>query len=42
MPRKYYERAEDWMVTCPECHGRGTIVRGIQENDAQNALEQED
>ena len=24
MPRKYYERAEDWMVTCPVCHGTGT------------------
>ena len=28
MPRRYYEREEDWMVTCPECHGRGTIGTG--------------
>jgi DnaJ-class molecular chaperone len=28
MPRMYYERDEDWMVTCPECHGRGTIGTG--------------
>jgi len=25
MPRICSERDEDWMVTCPECHGRGTI-----------------
>jgi len=28
MPRTYYERAEDWMVTCPVCHGKGTIGEG--------------
>jgi len=28
MPRQYYERDEDWMVTCPECHGVGTIGTG--------------
>jgi hypothetical protein len=28
MPRTYYERAEDWMVTCPVCHGKGTIGKG--------------
>ena len=33
MPRTYYERDEDWLVTCPECHGEGTIGTGILEND---------
>jgi len=28
MPRQYYERDEDWMVTCPECQGKGTIGTG--------------
>jgi len=28
MPRKYYERAEDWLVTCPVCHGTGTAGEG--------------
>jgi hypothetical protein len=41
MPRRYYERDEDWLVTCPECHGEGTIGKGFPENDAQNVLEQE-
>jgi RecJ-like exonuclease len=29
MPRKYYERGEDWLVTCPVCHGTGTTGKGI-------------
>ena len=29
MSRKYYERDEDWLVTCPECHGEGTIGKGV-------------
>jgi len=29
MPRKYYERGEDWLVTCPVCHGTGTTGEGI-------------
>ena len=41
MSRRYYERDEDWLVTCPECHGEGTVGMGILENDAQNAMEQE-
>jgi len=28
MPRTYYERDEDWLITCPECHGEGTIGTG--------------
>ena len=28
MPRKYYERPEDWLVTCPLCHGIGTTDEG--------------
>jgi len=28
MSRRYYERAEDWMVTCPDCRGEGTIGTG--------------
>jgi hypothetical protein len=28
MPRKYYERAEDWMVTCSVCHGSGATGEG--------------
>jgi hypothetical protein len=28
MSRRYYERAEDWMVTCPECQGILTIGGG--------------
>jgi DnaJ-class molecular chaperone len=23
-----YERDEDWLMTCPECHGQGTIGSG--------------
>jgi hypothetical protein len=26
--RTYHERDEDWMVTCPECNGAGTIGTG--------------
>jgi len=29
LPRRYYERDEDWLVTCPECRGDGTIGKGI-------------
>ena len=29
MPRTYYERDEDWLVTCPECQGKGTIGTGV-------------
>jgi len=29
MPRKYYERGEDWLATCPVCHGTGTTGEGI-------------
>jgi hypothetical protein len=29
MPREYYECDEDWLVTCPDCHGDGTIGKGI-------------
>jgi DnaJ-class molecular chaperone len=25
MSETYHERDEDWMVTCPECHGTGAI-----------------
>jgi DnaJ-class molecular chaperone len=28
MPRKYYERREDWLVTCPVCHGTGSAGEG--------------
>jgi DnaJ-class molecular chaperone len=28
MPRKFYERAEDWLVTCPVCHGTGATGEG--------------
>jgi DnaJ-class molecular chaperone len=28
MPGTYYERDEDWLVTCPECHGNGTVGTG--------------
>jgi DnaJ-class molecular chaperone len=28
MSRRYYERDEDWLVTFPECHGKGTIGTG--------------
>ena len=28
MSGRYYERDEDWLVTCPECHGKGTIGTG--------------
>jgi RecJ-like exonuclease len=28
MPRRSYERAEDWMVTCSVCHGTGTVGEG--------------
>jgi len=28
LPRKYYERAEDWLVTGPVCHGTGTAGEG--------------
>jgi len=28
MPRKFYDRAEDWMVTCPVCHGTGATGEG--------------
>ena len=40
MSGRYYERDEDWLVTCPECHGKGTIGTGILEFDAQNVMEQ--
>jgi DnaJ-class molecular chaperone len=29
MPRTYYERDEDWLIACPECHGTGTIGAGV-------------
>jgi DnaJ-class molecular chaperone len=28
MPRRLYDRAEDWMVTCSVCHGSGAIGKG--------------
>ena len=28
MSGRYYERDEDWLVTCPECQGKGTIGHG--------------
>jgi len=28
MPRRLYDRAEDWMVTCSVCHGSGAIGEG--------------
>jgi RecJ-like exonuclease len=28
MPRRLYERAEDWLVTCSVCHGSGAIGEG--------------
>jgi len=28
-PRKYYERGDDWLVTCPVCHGIGTTGEGV-------------
>ena len=28
MPRKFYERGEDWLVPCPVCHGTGTTGEG--------------
>jgi DnaJ-class molecular chaperone len=28
MSRKSYERDEDWLVTCPVCHGTGTTGEG--------------
>ena len=29
MSRKYYEREDDWLVTCPLCHGTGTTGEGV-------------
>jgi len=29
MSGRYYERDEDWLVACPECHGEGTIGKGV-------------
>ncbi|MDH5753608.1 MAG: hypothetical protein OEY95_00135 [Candidatus Bathyarchaeota archaeon] len=29
MPRKYYERGEDWLITCPVCRGTGTTGEGV-------------
>jgi len=29
VPRKYYERGDDWLVTCPVCHGTGTTGEGV-------------
>jgi DnaJ-class molecular chaperone len=29
MSGTYYERDEDWLITCPECHGNGTIGTGV-------------
>jgi len=29
MPRHYYEREQDWLISCPECHGSGAIGKGI-------------
>ncbi|MHA2186048.1 MAG: hypothetical protein ACXAAI_13730 [Promethearchaeota archaeon] len=28
MPRRLYDRAEDWMVTCSVCHGSGATGEG--------------
>jgi len=28
LPRRSYDRAEDWMVTCPVCHGTGATGEG--------------
>jgi DnaJ-class molecular chaperone len=28
LPRRSYDRAEDWMVTCSVCHGTGTTGEG--------------
>jgi cytochrome c553 len=40
-PRRSYDRAEDWMVTCSVCHGTGATGKGIRENDAQTVKEQD-
>jgi DnaJ-class molecular chaperone len=29
MSGRYYERDEDWLITCPKCHGNGTIGTGV-------------
>jgi DnaJ-class molecular chaperone len=29
VPRTYYERDSDWLITCPECHGEGSIGSGV-------------
>ena len=29
MPRRYYERDEDWQVTCPVYLGEGTRGKGV-------------
>ena len=41
VPRTYYERDSDWLVTCPVCHGEGSIGKGFPEYAAQNVMEQE-
>jgi len=28
MPRRLYDRAEDWLVTCSVCHGSGATGKG--------------
>ena len=28
VPRRLYDRAEDWMVTCSVCHGSGATGEG--------------
>ena len=28
MPRRSYDRAENWMVTCSVCHGSGATGKG--------------
>jgi len=28
MPGTYYERDEDWLMTCPECRGNGSTGTG--------------
>ncbi len=35
MSRKYYERDEDWLVTCPVCHGTGTTGEGVSRKRCQ-------
>ena len=41
MPRKYYERDEDWLITVLHAVVQVRRVKGFRGNDAQNVMEQE-